>query len=54
VKLGLRRTASSTRTTADGRVLIFSLLCNNWTTPQREVDEVADAIAVRLASLGGR
>ena len=34
-------------TTADGRLLIFSLLCNNWTTSSREVDQVADAIAVR-------
>jgi serine-type D-Ala-D-Ala carboxypeptidase/endopeptidase (penicillin-binding protein 4) len=48
------RSLSGYVTTADGRLLIFSLLCNNWTTPSREVDEVADAIAVRLASLGGR
>jgi D-alanyl-D-alanine carboxypeptidase/D-alanyl-D-alanine-endopeptidase (penicillin-binding protein 4) len=48
------RSLSGYVTTADGRVLIFSLLCNNWTTPQRDVDEVADAIAVRLANLGGR
>jgi serine-type D-Ala-D-Ala carboxypeptidase/endopeptidase (penicillin-binding protein 4) len=48
------RSLSGYVTTADGRLLIFSLLCNNWTTPQREVDQVADAIAVRLAGLSGR
>lgn len=48
------RSLSGYVTTADGRLLIFSLLCNNWTTPSREVDEVADAIAVRLAALGRR
>ena len=48
------RSLSGYVTTADGRVLIFSLLCNNWTTSSREVDEVADAIAVRLAGLRGR
>ena len=48
------RSLSGYVTTADGRLLIFSLLCNNWTTPSREVDEVADAIAVRLAELGRR
>ena len=48
------RSLSGYVTTADGRLLIFSLLCNNWTTPQREVDQVADAIAVRLAGLAGR
>jgi len=48
------RSLSGYVTTADGRVLIFSLLCNNWTTSSREVDQVADAIAVRLAGLRGR
>lgn len=48
------RSLSGYVTTADGRLLIFSLLCNNWTTSSREVDQVADAIAVRLASLHGR
>jgi len=48
------RSLSGYVTTADGRLLIFSLLCNNWTTPSREVDQVADAIAVRLAGLRGR
>jgi D-alanyl-D-alanine carboxypeptidase/D-alanyl-D-alanine-endopeptidase (penicillin-binding protein 4) len=48
------RSLSGYVTTADGRVLIFSFLCNNWTTSSREVDQVADAIAVRLAGLRGR
>lgn len=48
------RSLSGYVTTANGRVLIFSLLCNNWTTTSREVDQVADAIAVRLAGLTGR
>jgi D-alanyl-D-alanine carboxypeptidase/D-alanyl-D-alanine-endopeptidase (penicillin-binding protein 4) len=48
------RSLSGYVTTANGRVLVFSFLCNNWTTPQREVDQVADAIAVRLAGLSGR
>ncbi len=38
-------------TTADGRVLLFSALCNNYTVPTRRVDELADALAVRLATL---
>ena len=48
------RSLSGYVTTANGRLLIFSLLCNNWTTSSREVDQVADAIAVRLAGLSGR
>jgi serine-type D-Ala-D-Ala carboxypeptidase/endopeptidase (penicillin-binding protein 4) len=48
------RSLSGYVTTADGRLLIFSFLCNNWTTSSREVDQVADAIAVRLAGLRGR
>ena len=45
------RSLSGYVTSADGRVLIFSLLCNNFTTPAREVEQVADAIAIRLAGL---
>ena len=48
------RSLSGYVTTADGRLLIFSFLCNNWTTSSREVDQTADAIAVRLAGLTGR
>ena len=48
------RSLSGYATTANGRVLIFSVLCNNWTTTSREVDQVADAIGARLAGLTGR
>jgi D-alanyl-D-alanine carboxypeptidase/D-alanyl-D-alanine-endopeptidase (penicillin-binding protein 4) len=37
--------------TADGRMLIFSVLSNNWTVPAAAVTGVQDAIAARLASL---
>ncbi len=37
--------------TADGRLLEFSILCNGWTAPQSEVDAVADAIGVALATM---
>jgi D-alanyl-D-alanine carboxypeptidase/D-alanyl-D-alanine-endopeptidase (penicillin-binding protein 4) len=37
--------------TADGRLLEFSILCNGWTAPQAEVDQVGDAIGVALASM---
>jgi D-alanyl-D-alanine carboxypeptidase/D-alanyl-D-alanine-endopeptidase (penicillin-binding protein 4) len=37
--------------TADGRVLIFSILANNWTVPANDVTHVADVIAARLAEL---
>jgi serine-type D-Ala-D-Ala carboxypeptidase/endopeptidase (penicillin-binding protein 4) len=36
---------------ADGELLLFSLLCNNWTTSVRAVERVQDEIAVRLAML---
>jgi D-alanyl-D-alanine carboxypeptidase/D-alanyl-D-alanine-endopeptidase (penicillin-binding protein 4) len=36
---------------ADGELLLFSFLCNNWTTPVRAVERVQDAIAARLAAL---
>jgi D-alanyl-D-alanine carboxypeptidase/D-alanyl-D-alanine-endopeptidase (penicillin-binding protein 4) len=45
------RSLSGYVTTADGRTLIFSALCNNWTVPVRVVERVQDAIAVRLAQL---
>lgn len=47
------RSLSGYVTTADGRVLIFSFLTNNFTTPNRAVEAVQDAILVRLASPGG-
>jgi len=37
--------------TVDGRLLIFSVLSNNWTVPATAVTRVQDAIAARLASL---
>ncbi|MGH7717901.1 MAG: D-alanyl-D-alanine carboxypeptidase/D-alanyl-D-alanine endopeptidase [Gemmatimonadaceae bacterium] len=45
------RSLSGYVTTADGRMLLFSVLCNNWTVPVREINAVQDAIAVALASL---
>ncbi len=45
------RSLSGYVTTADGRLLIFSLLCNNFTTGAERVLAVQDAIAARLASL---
>jgi serine-type D-Ala-D-Ala carboxypeptidase/endopeptidase (penicillin-binding protein 4) len=44
------RSLSGYVTTADGRMLVFSFLCNNFSTPTREVDRVQDAILVLLAS----
>jgi D-alanyl-D-alanine carboxypeptidase/D-alanyl-D-alanine-endopeptidase (penicillin-binding protein 4) len=36
---------------ADGRLVLFSLLCNNWTAPQRDVEAVQDAIVAQLVGL---
>lgn len=47
------RSLSGYVTTADGRELVFSVLCNNWTAPVRDIERVQDAIAVRLAMLTG-
>ncbi len=44
------RSLSGYVTTADGHMLLFSFLCNNFGTPTREVDRVQDAILVLLAS----
>jgi D-alanyl-D-alanine carboxypeptidase/D-alanyl-D-alanine-endopeptidase (penicillin-binding protein 4) len=44
------RSLSGYVTTADGRMLLFSFLCNNFTVPNREVERVQDAILVLLAS----
>jgi len=49
--LGMVRSLSGYVRTADGRLLEFSILCNNWTTPQASVDHVADAIGVALSEL---
>jgi serine-type D-Ala-D-Ala carboxypeptidase/endopeptidase (penicillin-binding protein 4) len=45
------RSLSGYVTTADGIGLVFSFLCNNWTVPVHDVEQVQDAIATRLASL---
>ena len=47
------RSLSGYVTTADGRVLLFSFLCNNFTVPTSAVEQVQDAILVRLASSRG-
>ena len=45
------RSLSGYVTTADGRMLLFSALCNNYTVPTRRVDQLSDALSIRLASL---
>jgi len=45
------RSLSGYVTTADGRMLIFSMLCNNYVVPTATVNRVQDSLAVRLASL---
>jgi D-alanyl-D-alanine carboxypeptidase/D-alanyl-D-alanine-endopeptidase (penicillin-binding protein 4) len=47
------RSLSGYVTTADGRLLVFSVLANNWTVPVRRIEQVQDMIAVRLASMRG-
>ena len=49
--LSMVRSLSGYVRTADGRLLEFSMLCNNWTTPQAAVDRVQDAIGSALAQL---
>lgn len=45
------RSLSGYVTTADNRLIVFSLLANNWTTPSRAVDQVQNEIGARLAAL---
>jgi D-alanyl-D-alanine carboxypeptidase/D-alanyl-D-alanine-endopeptidase (penicillin-binding protein 4) len=45
------RSLSGYVTTAEGRLLLFSALANNYTVPTRRVDQVTDALGARLASL---
>jgi serine-type D-Ala-D-Ala carboxypeptidase/endopeptidase (penicillin-binding protein 4) len=45
------RSLSGYVTTADGRLLLFSMLCNNYVVPTATVNRVQDSLAVRLASL---
>lgn len=49
--VALSRSLSGYVTTANGRLLIFSLLSNNWTVPLREVERVQDTIGARLAAM---
>jgi D-alanyl-D-alanine carboxypeptidase/D-alanyl-D-alanine-endopeptidase (penicillin-binding protein 4) len=49
--LSMVRSLSGYVRTADGRLLEFSMLCNNWTAPQASVDRVQDAIGASLAGL---
>jgi D-alanyl-D-alanine carboxypeptidase/D-alanyl-D-alanine-endopeptidase (penicillin-binding protein 4) len=45
------RSLSGYVTAGDGRVLIFSLLCNNYSVPTRMVEQAQDALVIRLATL---
>jgi serine-type D-Ala-D-Ala carboxypeptidase/endopeptidase (penicillin-binding protein 4) len=47
------RSLSGYVTTADGRLLMFSALCNNYVVPTSAVARVQDALVVRLATMGG-
>ena len=49
--LSMVRSLSGYVRTADARLLEFSILCNNWTVAQAEVDRVADAIGAALAGM---
>jgi D-alanyl-D-alanine carboxypeptidase/D-alanyl-D-alanine-endopeptidase (penicillin-binding protein 4) len=49
--VALSRSLSGYVTTANGRLLIFSFLSNNWTVPVRDVERVQDTIGARLAAL---
>jgi D-alanyl-D-alanine carboxypeptidase/D-alanyl-D-alanine-endopeptidase (penicillin-binding protein 4) len=45
------RALSGYVTTADGELLLFSIIANNFTVPNREVDRVAELIVERLVNL---
>ena len=45
------RSLSGYATTVDGRLVVFSALCNNWTVPTSEVEAVQNMIAARLAGM---
>ncbi len=45
------RALSGYAATADGGEVVFSLLCNNFTTPAADVTRAMDALAARLAAL---
>ena len=45
------RSLSGYVTTADGRLLLYSVLCNNYLVPTSYISRVQDTIAVRLSRL---
>lgn len=45
------RSLSGYVTSADGRLLVYSVMCNNWTVPVRVVERVQDTIVARLAGM---
>jgi D-alanyl-D-alanine carboxypeptidase/D-alanyl-D-alanine-endopeptidase (penicillin-binding protein 4) len=49
--LNMVRSLSGYVTSGDGRPLLFSLLANHFTVPTREIDQLHEAIATRLAML---
>ena len=49
--VAMARSLSGYVTTADGKMLIFSFLANNWTVNIRAVERVQDAIAAQLAAM---
>ena len=49
--LGNVRSLSGYVTTVEGRLLLFSILCNNYLVPTANISRVQDTIAVRLARL---
>ena len=49
--LGNVRSLSGYVTTASGRQLIFSILCNNYTVPTDYISRVQDVIGARLAAM---
>lgn len=49
--LDMVRSLSGYVTTADGRLLLFSVLANHFVVPTREIERVQDTLVSRLASL---
>jgi D-alanyl-D-alanine carboxypeptidase/D-alanyl-D-alanine-endopeptidase (penicillin-binding protein 4) len=45
------RSLSGYVTSADGRLLMYSLLCNNWTVSVRAVERAQDGLVARLAGM---